>query len=556
MELQGQFQAIYNILLVVTLISLATRRFKLSSSLTFILAGVMSTIMTSFPLPHLSPEIFTSLLLPPILFQETLHLNIRGVVDDSKPILGFAVVGTLLTLVAVGVFLNVFMGFSILEALLLGVIIAPTDPVAVINVFQEVGVVKRFQLIVCGEALLNDGVAIALYSIIVTVVTLGTITLTGIARIAAIAILGGVLLGVLFSYAAHTLFCWTDDKFTVVLISFLVAFGVFWISETIGASGVIATVTTGLIINYRTHAFGGIGRSSFEMLEALWEFVGFAASSIAFIFIGANLDISVLFSNLAPVLYLFGFLLISRYLMVHLLRYLIEKIGGRSIPSNWTLGLSWSGLRGAVSVVLALGVYSLALPNSEVIVAMTFGVVLVSNVIQGLSISEVVKRTNLSTQEDTEHGEEEPLQWMNDNYSSKGFRNEANRIEKILFSAPEYFVFETRLGTWILLRLHHILEFINMYTATRIPKAQGGLIRRGFEASTDIISSLLTQMTRARRNYYWEREKMITSERGTRPSSLYQIRKRQVDKVMQSGDERGEKKRKKDDKPSDAGQTI
>jgi CPA1 family monovalent cation:H+ antiporter len=208
------------------------------------------------------------------------------------------------------------MGFSILEALLLGVIIAPTDPVAVINVFQEVGVVKRFQLIVCGEALLNDGVAIALYSIIVTVVTLGTITLTGIARIAAIAILGGVLLGVVFSYAAHTLFCWTDDKFTVVLISFLVAFGVFWISETIGASGVIATVTTGLIINYRTHAFGGIGRSSFEMLEALWEFVGFAASSIAFIFIGANLDVSVLFSNLAPVLYLFGFLLISRYLCI------------------------------------------------------------------------------------------------------------------------------------------------------------------------------------------------------------------------------------------------
>jgi hypothetical protein len=94
-----------------------------------------------------------------------------------------------------------------------------------------------------------------------------------------------------------------------------------------------------------------------------------------------------------------------------------------------------------------------------------------------------------------------------------------------------------------------------MYTATRIPKTQGGLIRRGFEASTDIISSLLTQMTRARRNYYWDREKRIASERGTRPSSLYQIRKRQVGRVMQSGDDKDAKK-KKDDKPSDAGQTI
>ena len=548
MALHGQFQAIYNILLVIAVISLATRRFKLPSSLSFILAGVMSTALTSFPLPHLSPEIFTSLLLPPILFQETLHLDIRGMVEDSKPILGFAVVGTLLTLAAVGVFLNVFMGFSVLEALLLGVIIAPTDPVAVINVFQEIGVVKRFQLIVCGESLLNDGVAIALYSIIVTVVTLGTITLTGIARITAVAILGGVLLGVLFSYAAHTLFCWTDDKFTVVLISFLTAFGVFWISETIGASGVIAIVTTGLIINYRTHAFGGIGQSSFEMLEAMWEFVGFAASSIAFIFIGANLDIAVLYSNMAPVLYLFGFLMISRYLMVYILRHLIETMGGRSIPTNWMFGLSWSGLRGAVSVVLALGVYSLALPHSEVIVAMTFGVVLTSNVIQGLTISEVVKRTNLSTKDEAEHESEDPQRWMNDSYSSKGFRNDVNRMEKILFSAPEYFVFETRLGTWIMLRLHHILEFINTYTATRIPKAQGGLLRRAFEASTDVISSLLTRMTRARRNYYWERE------RGTRSFSRYQIRKRQVGRFMQRVDEEAETRGNEgEDKPSDAG---
>lgn len=555
MSLHGQFQAIYNILLVVTLISLATRRFKLSSSLAFILAGVMSTILTTFPLPNLSPEIFTSLLLPPILFQETLHLDIHGLIDESKSILGFAVVGTLLTLVAVSAFLNLFLGLGILEALLLGIIIAPTDPVAVINVFQEVGVVKRFQLIVCGEALLNDGVAIALYSIIVTVVTLGTITLTGIAKITAIAILGGILLGVLFSYAAHTLFCWTDDKFTVVLGSFLVAFGVFWISETMGASGVIATVTTGLIINYRTHAFGGIGKGSFEMLEALWEFVGFTASSIAFIFIGANLNISVLFSNFAPIVYLFAFIMISRYLMVHLMRYLVEKLGGNSIPGNWVLGLSWSGLRGAVSVVLALGVNSLALPNSELIVALTFGVVIISNIIQGLSISEVVKRSKLSIQGEPEQEAqvEAPVQWMSDSYSSRGFKSEAGRMEKILFSAPEYFVFETRLGTWIFLRLQHILEFINMYTVTKMPKAQGGILRRSFEISTDIISFLLIQMTTARRNYYWEREKVKT-DGSDKPDSLYQIRKRQLNRVMRSGEEGSKRKKstKKGRKPSDA----
>ena len=554
MSFHGQFQAIFNILLVVTVINLATRRLRLPSSLALILAGVMSTMMTSFSLPSLSPEIFMSLLLPPIIFQETLHLDIDGFIDESKSVLGFAIFGTLLMIAAISLFLNTFLGFNLLEAFLLGIIIAPTDPVAVINAFQEIGVDKRFQLIVCGESLLNDGIAIALYSIIASIITLGTITTTSVVKITAVAILGGVLLGFIFSYAAHILFCWTDDKFTEVLISFLVAFGVFWISETIGASGVIATVTTGLIINYRTHAFGGIGKDSFEMLEALWEFIGFAASSIAFIFIGANLDISVLFSNAYPTIYLFAFIMISRHIMVYVVGNLIKRLGGKEIPGSWMPGLSWSGLRGAVSVVLALGVSSLGLPRSEDIIALTFGVVLTSNVIQGLSISTVIQRLGLSRQSGDLPSEAKEVapQRMNAEYSSQGFKTERSIGEKVLFSAPEYFVFETRVGTWILLRLQHALEFINMYTATKMPKTERGMFRRGFEFSTDLIAFVLTQITQARRNYYWEREKEYATDRSHQQDSLYQIRKRQVDRIMKSGGIDSLRRRKsKKPKPSD-----
>ncbi|MCW3989740.1 MAG: sodium:proton antiporter [Candidatus Bathyarchaeota archaeon] len=554
MPLHGQLQAIYNILLVVTVINLATRRLRLPSSLALILAGVMSTVLTSFSLPILSPEIFMSLLLPPILFQETLHLDIDGFIDESKPVFGFAIFGTLLMIAAVSLFLNMVLGFSLLEAFLLGIIIAPTDPVAVINVFQDIGVVKRFQLIVCGESLFNDGIAIALYSIVASIITLGTITTTSVVKITAMAILGGVLLGILFSYAAHILFCWTDDKFTEVLISFLVAFGVFWISETIGASGVIATVTTGLIINYRTHAFGGIGKDSFEMLEAIWEFVGFAASSIAFIFIGANLNISVLFANVYPTIYLFAFIMISRHIMVYVVGNLIERLGSKKIPGNWMPGLSWSGLRGAVSVVLALGVSGLGLPHADDIMALTFGVVLASNVIQGLSISKVLTHLGLTPQSGDLPGEAKEVapQRMNAEYSSQGFKTEGSIGEKILFSAPEYFVFETRIGTWILLRLQHALEFINMYAVTKMPKAEGGMLRRGFAFSTDLIVFGLTRITQARRDYYWEREKQYATDRSRQLDSLYEIRKRQVDRIMKSGGIDGLRRRKpKKPKPSD-----
>lgn len=554
MAFNGPFQAIYNILLVVAVVNLATRRFRLPSSLALILAGVMSTVLTSFLLPSLSPEVFMSLLLPPILFQETLHLDINGFIEESKSVIGFAIFGTLLMIAAVSIFLNVFLGFNLLEAFLLGIIIAPTDPVAVINVFKDMGVVKRFQLIVSGESLFNDGIAIALYSIIASIITLGTITMTSVVKIASVAILGGVLLGFIFSYAAHILFCWTDDKFTTVLISFLVAFGVFWISEAMGASGVLATVTTGLIINYRTHAFGGIGKDSFEMLEAIWEFIGFAASSIAFIFIGANLNISVLFSNAYPIIYLFAFIMISRHLMVYVVGNLIERLGGKEIPGSWMPALSWSGLRGAVSVVLALGVSSLGLPHSEVILALTFGVVLTSNVIQGLSISTVIKRSGLSRQSGDRPSEAKEVSppRMNDEYSSQGFKTEGSIGEKIFFSAPEYFVFETRIGTWILLRLQHALEFINMYTVTNMPKTQRGMLRRGFEFSTDLIAIILTRITQARLNYYWDREKQYTTDRDHQWDSLYQIRKRQVDRIMRPRGSDGLRRRKsKKPKPSD-----
>ena len=110
-------------------------------------------------------------------------MDIDGFIDESKPVLGFAIFGTLLMIAAVSLFLNMVLWFSLLEAFLLGIIIAPTDPVAVINVFQDIGVVKRFQLIVSGESLFNDGIAIALYSIVASIITLGTITTTSVVKI-------------------------------------------------------------------------------------------------------------------------------------------------------------------------------------------------------------------------------------------------------------------------------------------------------------------------------------------------------------------------------------
>lgn len=494
MNSAGPFDAVFNILIVVAIISLAARRFRVPSTIALIFAGIIATVSPPFPLPTLSPEIFTVLLLPPILFQETLHSDVEGLIRDSDSVLVFAIAGTILMTLTVAFFVYFILGFTVIESFLLGIIISPTDPVAVISAFKEIGTVKRFQLIVSGESLFNDGVAIVLYSIFVTIITLGSITPIDILAISALSILGGVILGLVGGYAVHALFCWTDDRFTEVLISFIVAFGIFKTAESLGASGVIATVVAGLIINYRTRNYGGLGKASFEMLEALWAFVGFTASSLAFIFIGMNLDPAILVSDLLPMFLLFALVLVSRYIMVQGMAWLLERKRGKSFPRNWRLGLFWSGLRGAVSVVLVLGVGSLSLPNSGVLIALTFGVVLISNVIQGLSIPGVIKHLNISEVDDSSYhisdGRGENL--MKLKYSPEGFDASRPRLEHIIFSGPEYFIFETRFGVWFVVQLQRVLESLNRYSIQQIPERTGGLLRKTIELITDIISKVLS----------------------------------------------------------------
>jgi len=485
------------------IISLITRRLGLPSTLTFIFAGVISPIFSSFPLPSISPEIFVSILLPPIIFYETLQLDVDGVIDDSKCIMTYAFAGTLLTIFATTIFLKMFLGLSLIEAVLLGIILSPTDPVSVISTFKNLGVIKRFRQIISGESLFNDGVAIALYSIVVTIITLGQITLPQAGLIVFNTILGGVILGVIFGYTAHTLFCWTDDKFAGVLTSFLLVFGVAWISESVGASSIIATVIAGLSINYRMHKFGGLGRESIDMLEALWEFVSVIVSSIAFIFIGMNLEIPVLLTNFSLIIYVFSFIIVTRVLIVYGLTWVIERLGGEEVPRSWRFCISWSGLRGAVSAVLALGAVSLGLPHSEVILVLTFGVILISNIVQGLSVSNIIRRYGIVDVGDIsdERGEEDS-QWMTDSYTPLGFKSESSKSVKLLFATPEYFVFDTRLGGWLANKLEVVTSYINGYLDKNLPKISEGTFWSALIILAELSSGLSSRILKARKNYY------------------------------------------------------
>ena len=403
----GQFDAIYNILILVVVITLIARQVNFPSTIAFIFAGLLAASVQRIPLPELSPEIFLTVLLPPILFTETLTMDIDGLIDDSDTILTYAVAGTALMVTAIGIYTHYVFSMGWLEAFMLGIIIAPTDPVSVIATFKRLGVIKRFQLIVAGESLFNDGVAIVIYSILLTIIEAGSITALDVLTTSIIKVFGGIILGYVAGYIVHLIMCWTDDLYIKTLLTFIIAFGVFRLAEQFHASGVIAVVLAGLILNYRCRNYGGIGEKAEETLEIMWEFVGFIASSFAFIFIGVSLEIDLLLSFAFQIFALSIVSVIFRYGMIDIIARILEEYRGKRIPTNWRAGMTWSGLRGAVSIVLVLGITGIDLPNEQLLLALTYGIVLGTNLIQGLSMPILIKRLNLFSSTRTPVVEEE-----------------------------------------------------------------------------------------------------------------------------------------------------
>ena len=481
------FDAVYNILILVTFVTLVTWRLRFPTTLALILAGVLASVSTRFVFPVIESDIFVSLLLPPILFQETLHLDIDKLIRESDSILVFATLGTILMQLTVALFSNIVLGLNLIESMLFGIILAPTDPVSVIRLFHSCGVDERFQIIVSGESLLNDGVSIVIYSIILTIINQGSISpLIGL-QITALTILGGVLLGIIVGYTVHLIFCWTHDTYGQVLISFLVAFGLYRVAEGLGASGVLAIVVSGLLINYRSRKLGGLGHETYVMLENLWEFIGFLASSIAFIFIGMHLDRQVFADSFPISLGLFTVTIVLRVLVIEILSRLMQSFWGKGFSRNWKNGFSWAGIRGAVSIVLVLGLRGV-IPSSELIIALTFGVVILSNFIQGTSMGLFVNQWNLLCEPSDDLVSENRF---SEDYISDGYAPSKNVCERVFFCAPEYIVRDTTLGSWVSNKLVMIIGYLDRNSIEAFPDKTLSIFKRITNYFTNLLVGFL-----------------------------------------------------------------
>lgn len=392
-----------SLLAFATVVGVFAKFVKVPYTIALVLAGLLVAILGAAPDGIvITQELILVLLLPPLLFQAGLHLDIDLLQKKAVPVIILAIPGVLLSMVLVAFAVRPFLGNTAwLPALLFGAMLAPTDPISVLATLKNAKAPKRLRTLIEGESLFNDGTGVVLFLILLSAVfTLEGATqelsiVDGVMQFVQVAGLG-VVFGLGFGLIAFWILQRLNDHVLENAITIVLAWGSFIVAEQSGASGVISVVVAGLIIgNYGTKL--AMSDQTVQTINTFWESIDFLINSIVFLLIGFELqDIGGLQALLRgdvvlAVLATFGAILVARAIMV----YPTAMIIGRHWPRGWKHVVFWSGLKGSIPLALVLG-----LPDGELkhtLVPIAFGVVLVSLLLQGLTIGPLIKATGVTS---------------------------------------------------------------------------------------------------------------------------------------------------------------
>lgn len=380
-------------LIIISIIAIVVQRIQLPYTVALVLSGLVLAVLPSpFEDLTLTTELIIFLILPPLVFEAAFHLDISELKDNLVLIVILAIVGVLISTLVVGSIVALA-GVPLMVALVFGALISATDPVAVIAVFRELGVPRKLSYIVEGESLLNDGVAIVVFTIVLGAAASGHFDLTqGLADFLLVTG-GGILVGAVIGVVANAVFLRIDNYLIETTLSTVVAYGAFVLAERFHISGVIAVVTAGLLVgNYGSQR--SMSPSTRIVIENFWEYVAFIANSFVFLLIGLTIDLPLLLNNLGYIVVGIAAVLIGRAIAVYGLGWIIDRPRGR-LTMTYRHVLFWGGLRGAIALALALSLPALPDDWRNSLLAMTFGVVLFTLLIQSTTIKGLLDRLGL-----------------------------------------------------------------------------------------------------------------------------------------------------------------
>jgi len=334
-----------------------------------------------------------------LLFAGALHVNLEALLDKKWVILILASVGVILTTFIVGVASWLLLGVIGLQipfiyCLLFGSLIAPTDPVAVMGIMKTAGASKSLETKIAGESLFNDGIAVVIFMVLLEIASgHEQMTASHIGLLFLEEAVGGALFGLLIGWLTFLMLKSVDNYQVEILLTLALVIGGYALATELHLSGPIAIVIAGLLIgNHGRHL--AMSEKTREHIDTFWELIDEILNAILFVLIG--LEIIVLTFNQQYLLaggLLAIVVLIARLISVGLLINLLKL--RNSFHPHVVKILTWGGLRGGISVALALSLP--AGQERDLILAVTYVIVILSIVIQGLTIGRLVKYASSST---------------------------------------------------------------------------------------------------------------------------------------------------------------
>ena len=395
------------LLFIAAVLSMATRRVRLPFPVTLVAMGlILGYLIQRYPVLaplqiRLTPELLTYIFLPTLTFHAAFTLDARLVTRNLLPILTLAIPATLLSALVAGLGLHWALGFPMAAAVIFGALISSTDASAVLAVFREVGAPKRLKILADGENLLNDATSIVIFKVLLVFVASG----------AAVAVTPGLVLGGIGTFVytfigglavgvGAGLFCGKlvaivdDDDLIEILLTTVIAFLAFLAAETLfHVSGVMAVVGTGFIL-------GGWGRTKYSpetlhYLESFWGYLAYVVTALTFLLVGLEMNLSDIRRMIGPIAIAVMVALLGRAVGIFGLFPIVNRLPAvEKADLRYQTVMVWGGLRGAMSLVLALSIPA-SFPGRADIITITLGVVLFSLLVQGLSLEVVMRYLGL-----------------------------------------------------------------------------------------------------------------------------------------------------------------
>ena len=377
------------LLLIASAVAVLARRLRIPYTVGLVLIGLALSLLSSTVI-RVSPQIILALLVPPLIFEAAFHLRWDDLRRDFWLILLLAIPGVILTTLLVGGVVAWGTGLTIQAALVLGALVSATDPVAVVALFRRLGVPRRLQVLLEGESLFNDGTAIVMFNLMISLALAGPYDLVTSVRDFLTVSGGGVLVGMALGLIISQVIARIRDPLVETTLTTVLAFGSYLVAEYFHVSGVLAVAAAGIINGNAGPS--GMSATTRLVIFNFWEYAAFIANSFVFLLIGLTFDLAVMVANWQAIIWAILAALAARLVSIYGFSF-----WGREIPRNWKHILFWGGLRGAITLALALSLPETGplAPVRGTLQAMAFGVVLFTLLVQGSSTNWLVNKLKL-----------------------------------------------------------------------------------------------------------------------------------------------------------------